>query len=96
MLVPNPAHHPEGDFRLRADGRIAADQGTPLTFSGIGAYRRRLFAACPPGPRRLAPLLREAIARGEVTGELFPGTWIDVGTPERLELARQAAVTGDP
>ena len=32
----------------------------------------------------LAPLLREAMAQGSVSGEHFCGQWMDIGTPERL------------
>jgi NDP-sugar pyrophosphorylase family protein len=32
----------------------------------------------------LAPLLRAAMDRGQVTGEVYAGDWTDVGTPERL------------
>ncbi|PVE41158.1 hypothetical protein H663_018780 [Limnohabitans planktonicus II-D5] len=32
----------------------------------------------------LAPLLRAAMDRGEVSGEVFLGAWTDAGTPERL------------
>ena len=84
VLVANPEHHPAGDFTL-ADGRIVED-GLALTFSGIGAYHPSLFANVTAGqPARLAPLLRAAIAQGRVSGALHEGTWIDVGTPERLE-----------
>lgn len=83
VLVANPHHNPAGDFAL-ADGRVVED-GPALTFSGIGAYHPALFAGLPPGqPARLAPLLRSAIAGGRVSGASHAGTWIDVGTPERL------------
>ena len=84
VLVPNPLHHPEGDFSLV--GSRVADKGTEaLTFSGIGVYRPDLFAGIRPGDRaRLAPLLRSAMADGRVAGELLAGRWIDVGTPQRL------------
>jgi len=97
VLVDNPAHHPQGDFALHADGRLADEGGARLTFSGIGVYRRSLFEGwggvigAAPGadadpPRfRLAPLLRAAMARGTVTGEHHRGLWTDVGTPQRLE-----------
>lgn len=89
VLVANPAHHPEGDFSL--DGDRVVGHGPALTFSGIGAYHPALFADLPAGqPARLAPLLREAIVRGRVSGRFHDGTWIDVGTPERLaELDRR-------
>jgi MurNAc alpha-1-phosphate uridylyltransferase len=93
VLIDNPEHHLAGDFAL-ADGRVALD-GARLTFSGLAVYRPALFDALTRGDRApLAPLLREAIAVGRVTGEHFPGRWCDVGTPDRLtrlnrELQRQ-------
>jgi len=84
VLVDNPSHHPGGDFAL-SDGRVANAGAPMLTFSGIGVYRPALFATIARGTRApLAPLLREAAARGRVTGELFRGRWLDIGTPDRL------------
>jgi len=83
LLVPNPAHHPNGDFPLE-DGRIVAE-GSPLwTYAGIGVYRPELFRGCQPGRFALLPLLRRAIAARRLLGELYEGTWSDVGTVERL------------
>ena len=50
VLVPNPAHHVEGDFARLPDGRVRdrndADAvraaGGTLTFAGIGMYRPQL------------------------------------------------------
>jgi MurNAc alpha-1-phosphate uridylyltransferase len=64
------------------------------TYSTIGLYRSALFA--PPwcdiaagnatGVKApLAPLLRAAMAQGQVSAELYTGNWTDVGTPERLQ-----------
>lgn len=84
-LVPNPPHHPGGDFVLDASGLLLAEGGARLTFPGIGVYRPEFFAATPAGHKaRLGPLLHEAIARGQISGELFDGRWEDIGTPERL------------
>jgi MurNAc alpha-1-phosphate uridylyltransferase len=83
VLVDNPHHHPDGDFHL-AQGRLYGIGQPRLTFSGIGVYSPSLFAACQPGPFPLAPLLREAMRSGQVTGEHHQGYWIDVGTPNRL------------
>lgn len=85
VLVDNPVHHPEGDFAL-ALGRVE-DTGAAterLTYSGIAVLHPRLFAACQPGAFKLAPLLREAMAAGQVSGERHGGCWVDVGTHERL------------
>ena len=73
-----------------ADGDTPRSQspfGTPdkLTFAGIGVYRPALFDTVTRGqPAKLAPLLRTAMANGQVSGELHPGRWVDVGTPQRL------------
>jgi MurNAc alpha-1-phosphate uridylyltransferase len=85
VLVDNPPHRAGGDFALR-EGRVA-NQGEPrLTFSGIAVYHPDLFAACVPGAFPLAPLLRAACDQGQVTGERHGGGWLDVGTPERLQM----------
>lgn len=95
VLVDNPPQHPEGDFALRPDGRVAADGEERLTFSGIGVYRPSILrgwrgiagdaAGANGKPRfRLAPLLRAAMSRDAVDGIHHRGRWTDVGTPERL------------
>ena len=96
-LVPNPAHNPKGDFGLAPDGRVLnlppGEPGRAYTFSTMALYRRSFFtradAPAPAGNPQgvavaLAPMLRAAMDRGEVSGELYPGAWTDVGTPERL------------
>ena len=83
VLVPNPAHNPAGDFVLDRS-RIVDGAGERHTFSGIGVYRPELFAGCQDGVFRLAPVLRAAVRGGRVSGELFDGEWLDIGTPERL------------
>ncbi|WP_333985066.1 N-acetylmuramate alpha-1-phosphate uridylyltransferase MurU [Ectopseudomonas khazarica] len=85
VLVDNPAHHPQGDFLL-AGGQVSDGQGTGerLTYSGLAVLSPQLFEGCEPGAFKLAPLLRQAMARGLVSGERHAGRWIDVGTHERL------------
>lgn len=105
LLVDNPEHHPQGDFRLDAAGRVQADGQPRLTFAGIGVYRPALLAhwreaiGAHPGteatPPRfpIAPLLRAAMAAGQVGGERLCGHWTDVGTPQRLARL-QATLAG--
>lgn len=85
VLVPNPEHHPEGDFLL-ADGQVQLPSTSvdTLTYSGIAVLHPKLFADSAAGAFKLAPLLRFAMRDGDVSGEPFDGHWIDVGTPERL------------
>ena len=92
LLVPNPPHHSDGDFCL-AEGRVSATPASPgaprLTFSGIGVYSPRLFDGCEDGRFPLAPLLRRAMAAGQVSGARHTGLWIDVGTPARRDAAEK-------
>jgi MurNAc alpha-1-phosphate uridylyltransferase len=88
VMVDNPLQHAAGDFRLD-HGRLYAEGEPRLTFSGVGVYRATLFAGCRPGAFPLAPLLRDAMRRGRVSGVHHRGDWVDVGTPQRLaELER--------
>ena len=91
VLVDNPAHHPEGDFVL-STGRVLQGGGAPLTFSGIGVYRPELFDGCIAGSFPLAPLLRQAMDDGQVSGEHYGGTWFDIGTPERLQEVNDVVI----
>ncbi|WP_090720754.1 N-acetylmuramate alpha-1-phosphate uridylyltransferase MurU [Nitrosomonas sp. Nm166] len=89
VLVSNPPHHSEGDFALHGD-QVTLTGNHKLTFSGIGIYRSQLFDTVKPGlPVKLAPLLRQGMQEKKVSGEFFSGQWVDVGTPERLELLDQ-------
>ena len=83
ILIPNPEHNPNGDFAL--DGNKVLDN-KQYTFSGIGYYSPKLFEGIPYGKSSTIPLLRAAMKEGKVTGELFEGEWLDIGTPQRLEL----------
>ncbi len=90
VLVPNPAHHPEGDFGLQ--GGLVTSEPPLGTFSGIGVYHPSLFDGIRARIFPLAPLLVKAIARASVSGEVWPGVWEDVGAPDRYAaLARKLA-----
>lgn len=74
------------------------------TYSTIGLYRSALLAPpwCniphgnPHGIKApLAPLLRAAIDCGQVSAELYTGSWTDVGTPQRLEQLNRAPLWRD-
>ncbi|MEH6627218.1 MAG: nucleotidyltransferase family protein [Motiliproteus sp.] len=96
VMVDNPEHHPSGDFRLN-NGRVSedlaleglGDEGQEpsqrLTYSGVSIISPRLFDNQQGGKFALAPLLRAAMKRSRVCGSYYPGYWLDVGTPERLQ-----------
>jgi N-acetyl-alpha-D-muramate 1-phosphate uridylyltransferase len=83
VLIPNPPHHPRGDFALEG-GVVLNRDSECFTYSGVGIYRPEFFAGCSPGRFPLLPLLNRAIAAGRVRGQVHRGEWCDVGTPERL------------
>ena len=85
VLADNPQHNAGGDFHLRADGTVAAEGPDKLTFSGISLLHRRLFDHQQQGHRKLAPILRAAMAEHRVKGLAHHSHWIDIGTPERLQ-----------
>ncbi len=89
VMVPNPDHHPGGDFCLD-DGRIRADGSSRLTYSGLALLHPKLLDGQTPGIFPLAPLLIDAMKQGRVSGELHAGAWTDVGTPERLVVLDRA------
>lgn len=89
VLIPNPTHNPGGDFAL--EGARVRNEGEPKhTFSGIAVYHPRLFDGCEPGRFPVVPILRRAIDRHTVTGEIHRGEWLDIGSPERLDSLRKS------
>lgn len=85
VMVDNPEHHTTGDFTL-VDAQVQDREpgSQALTYSGIAVLHPQLFAGCTAGAFKLAPLLRKAMADGQVSGEHLQGQWVDVGTHERL------------
>ena len=88
VLVPNPEHNSEGDFAL-VDKKVYDDGAKKFTFSGIGYYTPKLFKEQPYGSAPLAPLLRQAMQKEKVSGEVYRGVWRDIGTPQRLQEINQ-------
>lgn len=91
VLVKNPPHNPSGDFGLETQRVINASPVT-FTFSGIGYYSKKLFDGYKCEKIKLAQILRDAINKEKVSGRLYEGKWIDVGTPARLAEAESIFV----
>jgi MurNAc alpha-1-phosphate uridylyltransferase len=94
VLVDNPPHNPDGDFVLDEAGNVLNGNGEKATFSGIGIYRPAMFAGLSNDKRPLKPLFNHAIARHQMSGQLYHGRWSDIGTVERLE-ALEAELLAD-
>jgi len=93
VLIPNPPHHPRGDFGLEGELVVSAAHER-FTYANVGLYRPEFFAGCTAVRFPLLEPLNRAIAARRVRGELHRGQWCDVGTPERLAAlnAKLAAV----
>lgn len=89
IMVPNPNHHPDGDFNI-SDGLLIDGQGERShTFSGISLLSPKLFCSSQNDVFALEPLLQKAARSGLLTGEVYEGLWIDVGSPERLRASEK-------
>lgn len=97
VMVPKAGYPTGRDLALDAAGKVifCDDQATPRTFAGIALYHPDFFAGVAPDqPSALLPLFLAGMAKGQLSGELFTGQWLDVGTIERLEQARVLAAQG--
>lgn len=83
LLVPSPQHNQKGDFGLSKAQKVT-EKGE-YTFAGLSVLSPDLFKGMPVDFIRLAPILRQAMEQGRISGELEPGLWSDIGTIERLQ-----------
>lgn len=84
VLVENRPEHPDGDFGLQ-DNYIIETANNRFTFGGIGIYRPELFHGLEQGVMTIGPVLREAIPKKLVTGEIFKGRWHNVGNLQQVK-----------
>jgi MurNAc alpha-1-phosphate uridylyltransferase len=80
----------QGDFHLRADGRLTRrkpDETTPLMFAGVQILHPRLFEGNPGGKFSLNLLYDKAIASDRLFGIVHDGRWYHIGTPSALTEA---------
>lgn len=87
LLIDNPEHNDGGDFAI--NNGLASEQvigeADKYTFAGISVMSPRLVDGLVSGqPAALAPLLKQAMIKFQITAEVITDSWIDVGTPERL------------
>lgn len=91
ILVPKPAHREAGDFDL-AGTRVARGEPSaprPWLYSGVAFIRPDVFHGERVRPFSLREILFREIAAERVTGEVFEGTWYDIGTHEEIKKVRR-------
>lgn len=92
ILVNNPDFHPQGDFLLQqnvvlplATMDTQASSENSYTFSGISVLSPQLFKGYEQGARfGLGTLFKKYALIHRVSGEIYQGTWADIGTLDRL------------
>ncbi|KRH79136.1 MAG: hypothetical protein B7Z60_02795 [Ferrovum sp. 37-45-19] len=79
----------EGDFSLHLD-RVQEPNQTAYTYGNMGLYQRQALTAFPSGQvLDLGQYLRQAVARQQVSGQLFTGLWSNIGTINELTRINQ-------
>lgn len=87
-----------GDFFLAADGdangaaprRRGPGERAPYVYSGAQIIAPAAFAEAPAGAFSLNLIWDRLIARGRLAAVVYPGGWVDVGTPAGLVEAEAA------
>ncbi|MGF1447438.1 MAG: nucleotidyltransferase family protein [Pikeienuella sp.] len=96
LLLPRGrarSHAGPGDFFIDADGRLTRRgeaAAAPFVYTGAQIIDREAFEGAPPGAFSLNPLWDRLIAQDRIRGCVYPGTWVDVGTPEGISTAEAA------
>ena len=91
IATNNPDHNQEGDFSLEKEAVFINDGLNDFTYSGISLLNPKIL------DEHLSlrypfdlwnTILRPLIVKSQVTAHFDDSLWIDVGTVDRLELAR--------
>ncbi|MBL6687943.1 MAG: nucleotidyltransferase family protein [Pseudomonadales bacterium] len=92
VLVPNPQHHPAGDFDL-LNAELAMP-GSQYTFSGIGVIHPQLLHDSLETVFPMRSVLFPAASAQSITAEVFKGYWKDIGTQDRLADVQRDLAAG--
>ena len=89
-----------GDFyvdhatdRPRRRGSAAS---APFVYAGAQIIRPQAFVDAPPGAFSLNVIWNQLMATDRLRAVIYPDRWVDVGTPEGLELARRSLGAAQP
>ena len=85
-----------GDFFLDPSTRIPTRRGdadtAPFVYAGAQIIAPRAFDNSPSAAFSLNVIWNRLLAAGQLRGVVYPDKWVDVGTPEGLDLANQALI----
>lgn len=94
LMVANPIHHSKGDFSLNKVGKVGMGDENKLTYSGAGIFSPSVFKKHEIEKFPLRTIIKEAITEKYCTGEIYDGTWIDIGTQARLAIIKEHISNG--
>lgn len=94
LLTPKPSFREHGDFDY-ANGWVTS-RGDPFVYCGIclldpAVLTEQVSAAS--GAFSLRDLMFDAVAKNQLSAQLWSGYWIDIGSAEQLQQARDAVLT---
>jgi len=90
-LIPNPAHHPRGDFSLEHGKVVKHAHANGATFAGVSLFTPEAFAPFAVGEKfPLTAVMKPLIEQGQLGGLIHRGQWFDIGRPRDLLQARAA------
>lgn len=82
LILINESHL-HADFSVTGAGQV--NRINPAhTYGGIGLFHPELFKHFQPGKHSFCDVVMPAIKKAKVTGEIFDGSWFNIGTPECL------------
>lgn len=91
VLVPKPTYREFGDVDVH-DSKVLRHEEralNPWIYSGMAFIDPQIFRGETVRPFSLRETLFREIAANRVTGEIYDGTWFDIGTHEQLKRVRR-------
>jgi MurNAc alpha-1-phosphate uridylyltransferase len=92
VAVKNPEHNQGGDFSIKENFVMIKDEMNDFTYSGVSVINPNILDAhlSREYPFDLwNTVLKPLIAKSMITAHFDDSLWIDVGTVDRLKLARR-------
>ncbi|MFP6796939.1 MAG: nucleotidyltransferase family protein [Pseudomonadales bacterium] len=89
VLTPTPGYRESGDFCLEGNFVRRGDEND-LVFCGIGVLTEDTLRHAPEGIFSITKdVYFKRLRYDEITGELYFGTWFDIGTHNQLKAVRR-------
>ncbi len=91
VLVPNQnIENPKGDFGIEGN-IIKVNSNKKYTYSGISSIKLDSLRNLSVDYNKLGRLYRDWAVRRILSGEIYSGNWVDIGTHQRFEQANKLA-----